>query len=440
MRKSNSGKVLVGALIIFTIICGALVAGLTVTSSGGRRAIGVAPASAQSTTAGNTIIVNNITDPVSVSGNGFCTLREAINNANAESDTTGGDCVAGTGTDTIVFSVSGTITLSSSPPPIANILTIDGSGQTITIDGDFNYQVLYVSSGATLNLAALTITHGAASPLCEGGGGVYVDYGGTLNVTNSTFFENGAINGGGGIYNDGTLNVTNSTFSENSAYYLGGGGGIYNDGTLTVTNSILASSLSGGNCAGTIASGGYNISDDGSCGFGNSTAADGQTIGDNVDPLLDPNGLQLNGGPTQTIALESGSPAIDAIPIANCPPTDQCGDPRPAPGYSACDVGAFEYGSAVDFGTVAVGQSSATHLATLANPSAKNIRITGKSIGNNYQIISTTCPSVLNAHHSCTYVLRFRPRSAGTKNQVFQVSGSGSRRGKVNVHGVATRH
>ena len=59
----------------------------------------------------NIITVNNTTDPASTSGNGFCTLREAINNANATSDTSGGDCAAGTGTDTINFSVSGTITL-----------------------------------------------------------------------------------------------------------------------------------------------------------------------------------------------------------------------------------------------------------------------------------------------------------------------------------------
>ena len=60
---------------------------------------------------GNTITVNNLTDPASTTGNGFCTLREAIDNANAASDTTGGDCATGTGNDTIGFSVSGTITL-----------------------------------------------------------------------------------------------------------------------------------------------------------------------------------------------------------------------------------------------------------------------------------------------------------------------------------------
>jgi len=69
---------------------------------------------------GNVITVNNFTDPASTSGNGFCTLREAINNANAASDTPGGDCVAGTGTDTINFSLSGTITITRTLPEVSN--------------------------------------------------------------------------------------------------------------------------------------------------------------------------------------------------------------------------------------------------------------------------------------------------------------------------------
>src|SRR5689334_21200434 len=52
-----------------------------------------------------TITVNSTADDATA-GNGQCTLREAINNANAASDTSGGDCTAGTtGTNTINFSV-----------------------------------------------------------------------------------------------------------------------------------------------------------------------------------------------------------------------------------------------------------------------------------------------------------------------------------------------
>src|ERR1700733_7171219 len=129
---------------------------------------------------GNTMTVNNLTDPASTSGNGFCTLREAINNANAAADTSGGDCAAGTGTDTIRFSISGTITLAQGTlPTIYNSLTIDGTAQTITFDGANLYQVL--QSVGTLNINLLTIAHGNAS---SNGGGIE-NLGGTLTVTSS---------------------------------------------------------------------------------------------------------------------------------------------------------------------------------------------------------------------------------------------------------------
>ena len=100
---------------------------------------------------------------------------------------------------------------------------------------------------------------------------------------------------------------------------------------------------------------GYNMADDTSCGFGTGTGASGQTIGDGVNPLLVTAGLANNGGPTETIALQPTSPAIDAIPFASCtdqamPPnqltTDQRGEPRPDPADGPdgpCDIGAYEF-------------------------------------------------------------------------------------------------
>src|SRR5438128_1590941 len=80
---------------------------------------------------------------------GLCSLREAINNANSASDTTGFDCAAGTSNDTINFSVSGTITLvGGGLPAIQNTLTIDGSGQSVTVNGAGSYGVFLVNAGA----------------------------------------------------------------------------------------------------------------------------------------------------------------------------------------------------------------------------------------------------------------------------------------------------
>src|SRR5208283_1379853 len=210
--------------------------------------IGVVVIQSAPLAATNTITVNTTSDS-SPSGDGLCSLREAINNANSPgTDTTGGDCAIGAVTDVIRFSVSGTITLTSALPAIANAspgsLTIDGTGQTITVDGANSYQILVVNSGATLDLNDLTLAEGSA---VYGGA---IGNAGTLTLINSTFSGNtGSI--GGVIFSTGTLTVTNSTFSGNSAS-SGNAIGINNDGgTLTVSNSILSASP-GGNCSGTI--------------------------------------------------------------------------------------------------------------------------------------------------------------------------------------------
>ena len=106
------------------------------------------------------------------------------------------------------------------------------------------------------------------------------------------------------------------------------------------TRSWLNSpSASGQNCSGfeIFNDGGYNIDSDTSCGF---TQATGSLS--NTDPLLDPAGLQDNGGRTQTIALQPESPAVDLVGQGACPPptTDQRGVGRPQ--EEACDSGAFE--------------------------------------------------------------------------------------------------
>ena len=79
-----------------------------------------------------------------------------------------------------------------------------------------------------------------------------------------------------------------------------------------------------------LASRGHNIDADGSCRF------DGVGDRSGVDPMLAP--LADNGGPTDTMALLEGSPAIDAGDA--CPATDQRGQTR-AQG-ARCDAGALE--------------------------------------------------------------------------------------------------
>lgn len=103
---------------------------------------------------------------------------------------------------------------------------------------------------------------------------------------------------------------------------------------IELTNTIIAVQLSGQNCYGApVTSLGYNLDSDGTCNL----TAQGDISG--ADPHLGP--LHDNGGPTWTHALMFDSPAIDAIPTANCMLTiDQRNVSRPQ--EAACDIGAFE--------------------------------------------------------------------------------------------------
>jgi predicted outer membrane repeat protein len=133
--------------------------------------------------------------------------------------------------DAINFSVSGTITLGSALPAIAINLTIDGSGQSITIDGASSFSIFNAQTGVTLNLEFLTLAHG----LAEEGSAIFNQ--GTTTVTNCTFSGDTAI-AGGAIFTNGAMMITNSTFSSNQA---AGAGAIElnNPANVTITNSTF---------------------------------------------------------------------------------------------------------------------------------------------------------------------------------------------------------
>ena len=331
--------------------------------------------------------------------------------------------------DTITFGCSGTINLSSTLD-ITGDMTLDGTGQQVTVGGSGQVGVLSVASGAEFTLTDVTVAGGAA----VGGGGL-VNNGGTVTITDSTFNDNRA-NAGGGLLNTGggTVTITNSTFEVNyatngpgsavnnsdgtvdiaSSLFVanqmlggdnpsavingsgstmsitgsdffnnddGGGAAIYDGGdTLTVTNSTVDQNLEGGgiytgdaaaditfstlalnslynldagertkvegsildgevqvtgkpvtNCVGTLVDQGYNLETGTDCGF--TGTGDLQNAGPNL----------AFGGAGTPYTLQQGSPAIDAVPLALCPATDENGNPRPDdPAETACDMGATE--------------------------------------------------------------------------------------------------
>jgi hypothetical protein len=288
-----------------------------------------------------------------------------------------------------------------------NLKILGSSAKTTILNGGGAGRVVTISSPAHVTLSGVTITNGnlglgAGAGIGNGGvltllrsavsgnrvklscttcfpvegGGIFNGTGASLTIGNSTVSDNhvslsGCLRScsakGGGIYNLGALTLYNSTISGNTAspYGQGNGSGIYTAspgtaiiqsstlggnggsgaatiwGTAALQNSIVADNGSS-NCAGAVTSNGYNLSSDATCNFNNTGDLN------NTDPSL--GSLQYNGGPTKTMALPSGSPAVDAGSPNGCTDgvghllkTDQRGKPRPdAEDTGGCDIGAYE--------------------------------------------------------------------------------------------------
>jgi LPXTG-site transpeptidase (sortase) family protein len=224
--------------------------------------------------------------------------------------------------------------------------TLSGNN-AVSIDISSAYGGAIINSG-TLTIQNSTFTGNSATSLSNSGalGGAIHNGGGAVTIINSTFSDNHAIdNGSGGghggaVTSSSTLTIKNSTFSGNST--SDSIGGIDTGGTLYLENSILANNTANGvgsDCSnfGTLATNINNLIENNNslnpCGVPSLTA----------DPNLGP--LQDNGGPTHTMALLPGSPAIDAGNNTVCTTSpvsglDQRGTTRPQ--GSTCDIGAYE--------------------------------------------------------------------------------------------------
>ena len=213
-----------------------------------------------------------------------------------------------------------------------------------------------------------------------GFGGAIFNMFGSVTLVNSTLYGNSAHGGaggdataagggayGGGIFNvDGTVSLTNCTLANNTvtaganATVGYGGGAVFSlafgnklsggaqTATVTSANSIFVGSggayfdvqldeVDGASTnTSTMKGTGPNISQTAPyVAFGTTLTGTKFTV---TDPKLDPAGPKNNGGPTKTIALLSGSPAIGKANVSLAPATDQRGISRgPTP-----DLGAFQ--------------------------------------------------------------------------------------------------
>jgi CSLREA domain-containing protein len=385
--------------------------------------------------------VSSITDAVdAMPGDGMCataahecTLRAAVQEANALGGSNTIDLTAGT------YSLSrtgaGDDTAATGDLDVLGTLTIRGPvGGDAMISGNNRDRVFDVLSGAVLSLTRLTIENGSVSDGPGGGirnagsltlstvtllnnqsvngdgGGIANLDGATLQLSGVLLTFNGAfafgrvgggianlgsaaatltnvtisdVNGadtGGGIFNDtqGTMDLVNVTVAGNTAARTGG---IHNLGTLRIVNSLVDNPGTA-NCAGKdVTSRGHNLDSQHTCPFNQP----GDLL--DTDPMLAP--LQSNGGPTLTHALLPGSPAIDAGDDMNCPPTDQRGIGRPQDGdldgMAICDIGAFEVSgpatpTVTPTPTGSQPPSTATPTPTVPTPTPVGPSLVGSSV------------------------------------------------------------
>jgi Right handed beta helix region len=238
---------------------------------------------------------------------------------------------------------------------------------------------------ATITLTGCTISGNT--------GGGLVDNEATAVLVNSTISGNTTASDGGGIdnYNSSTATLTDCTISGNSAEF---GGGLFNAGgdlfsspsTATLTSTIIAGNTANGTASDISTSGGadvtgtYNLIGTGGSG-GLSNGTDGNIVGV-ANPLLAP--LGNYGGPTQTMALLPGSPAIGAGIGVSTVSTDQRAAPRATSGST--DIGAFQdegYALVVSSGsgqTATVGQAFAAPLVAELMENFANAPLPGATI------------------------------------------------------------
>jgi centrosomal CEP192-like protein len=299
---------------------------------------------------------------------------------------------------------------------------------------------------------------------------------GKISLANSTLFANQAKGGsagcnvfslmecgqggnasGGGLHiNRGSLSLTGDTVASNQVLATlveksppgsSFGGGIANAGA---TSLVTDNTLIGNN---TQDSGNADHGDDVSGALTSSFSLIGQTAGAtitdqgsnifNVDPLLDPGGLKGNGGPTQTVALEFGSPAIDAGDNALCAAAepsglggvDQRGYSRFPHGDNHCDIGAFEFRNLLvhpkveHFGSQPVGQQGQSRNLFITNNQTASVTLSTKLGGSDPVdfIENDNCGATLAANASCTIALTFKPVATGDRSATLSVSDSPDR-------------
>ena len=215
-----------------------------------------------------TFIVNSTADQIDInpgdgvcqSESGDCTLRAAIQEANAWP----GSDVIKLKTGLYMLSIAGASENEclTGDLDIIDDLTITGTGAKNTfINGGKLDRVFHIIGSISVTMTDITIQNGLATDNGYGdvnnanGGGILNDADSTLTLKGITLSSNTASwsvnSSGGGIYNSGTLVITRSllsksTITNNAA--IGGsgtvvGGAIYNAGTANIKSATISENI-----------------------------------------------------------------------------------------------------------------------------------------------------------------------------------------------------
>jgi hypothetical protein len=252
---------------------------------------------------------------------------------------------------------------------------LDGNGNTGGSGGAASGAGLYVAGGSvTLSDDTLSGNIAQGGPGANGGnGGAQGPYGGTGGNGG-----NGGAGSGGGLYalSGSTAILANTLIAQNTT--AGGTAGAAGNARFFTRAGQAGTSGrgSGPDVSGTVASSDHDLigNSSGSSGFGASGSGDLLDLtSTQLAGLLDPGGLQNNGGPTPTVALLPGSVAIDAGDnnAAGLPSTDQRGLPRL--NGTAVDIGAFEFYAGVDGNGILQVQGSNANDNIVLEPNPSNL-------------------------------------------------------------------
>ena len=275
----------------------------------------------------NSTLSGNSTTGTAADGGGIYTDSGSVSlsNSTLSGNSTSGDFSDGGGIGTgsgDVSLVSSTLSGNSSGDDGGGISTVSGDVSLVSSTLSGNSSGDY-GGGIFADSGAVSLSNSTLSGNSSGGrgGGIY-NFSGSVSLFNSTLSGNSSGDYGGGIFtDDSTVLIVNSTITGNSAFRQGGGISLladnYNDDErLTLHNSIVAGNTDNGTAPDVLAVG--DVVNDlivensliGDTTGSEITSATGTGNILNQAALLGP--LSDNGGPTQTHALLSGSPAIDA--------------------------------------------------------------------------------------------------------------------------------